>query len=152
MSRLFKAVVLYLLMLAIPAQGFAASSMLLCSPARQGTISAQASEGYFGHGHADIAVANHRDHSLSASRLAVPTAGAEGVDSTVAGGGLVDSGGLNTHECGACSACCVGSAIPAYTLKLDAAAQTNERIVATPFRTIGFVTDGPRRPPRSFPA
>ena len=59
-------------------------------------------------------------------------------------------GELTKFSCSACAACCVGAALVASNAKLPLADQAYERIVSTFLPYIGFVIDGPKRPPRSI--
>jgi hypothetical protein len=152
MSRLSKSLLLYLLMLAIPAQGFAASTLLFCGPVHQRGTTAQESDHHSGHGHSYTRAADHQAHLLPA--VSVNSPGLASIDaagdSTNSDGGLGIAGEPGKSSCSACAACCMGVAAPATEQRLQPADPAIERTAATPFRSIGFVTDGPRRPPRSF--
>ena len=154
MSRLSKSLLLYLLMLAIPAQGFAASTMLFCGPAHQRVTTAQESDHHSGHGHSYTRAADRQAHVLTAVSVNSPGLASSdaGGDSTNSDDDLGIAGEPGKLSCSACAACCMGAAAPASEQKLQPAGQSIERMVYRPFRYIGFVTDGPRRPPRSFPA
>lgn len=152
MSRLSKSLLLYLLMLAIPAQGFAASTLLFCGPAHQRVTTAQESDHHSGHGHSYARAADHQAHVLpavSVDSVGLASIDAEG-DSTNNDYALGIAGEPGKLSCSACAACCMGVAAPASDQKLQPAGLASERMAATSFRHIGFVTDGPRRPPRSF--
>ncbi len=154
MRRLLKNVLLYLSMLAIPAQGFAASTMLFCGPADQRARTAQETGHHSGHSHRNTPAADHQDRALPAESvdLANLASSGEGGEFTNSDQGPAIAAGMDNPECGACPACCVGTSFPATRLKLQPAGIAVERMASTPFRNIGFVTDGPRRPPRLFPA
>lgn len=154
MLRLFKTVLLYLLMLAIPAQGFAASTMLFCGPSHQRMVSAQDSARHAAHGHSGALtlVADHQDHTPSADSMdslghasAHEVAAPHDSDS-----GPGKTGDIAKFKCSACAACCVSAAITASDLKLPLANQAFEPIASRPIPYVGFLTDGPRRPPRTF--
>ena len=152
MSRLLKSVLLYLMMLAIPAQGFAASTLLFCGPAHQRVKPAQETDHHSGHGHPYARAADHQAHVLPAVSVA-----SVGLASIAAAGDFRNSdndpgnaGEPSKLSCSACAACCMGAAAPASDRKLQPAGLAIERTASTPFHYIGFVTDGPRRPPRSF--
>ena len=154
MQRLFKTVLLYLSMLAIPAQGFAASTMLFCGPADQRVRTAQGTAHHSGHSHRDSPAADYQDRALPAESvdLASLASSGEGGEFTNNDQGPAIAAGMDNPECGACAACCAGTSFPATRVKLQPAGIATEGMASTLFRNIGFVTDGPRRPPRSFPA
>lgn len=150
MLRLFKTLLLYPLMLAIPAQGFTASTMLFCGPSHQRLATAQEADRHAAHGHANILAADR--HGPVLPQVSVDSAD-HASDDDVADLMTSDSGPGNAGEpgkfkCSACAACCVGAAIPVSGMKFQIADQSIERIAATSFLNIGFVTDAPRRPPR----
>ena len=152
MSRLFKSVVLCLSMLAIPVQGFAASTMLLCGLAGQDVKTAQVTEHQFVHSHFNTLLAEHRSHApLTVVLDSVDLAASDqGGDFTNSDNGPGNTGEPGEVSCSACAACCTGTALMASDRKLQPAGLAIERMAPTPFRNIGFVTDGPKRPPRSF--
>lgn len=154
MPRMFKTVVLCLLMLAIPAQGFAASTMLYCGPAHQGMKTVQEIEQHSAHSHANILAADHHGHVLAAVAVdSVDLVASNGAGNfTIGNSNPGNSGEPEKLSCSACASCCMGAAVTASDRKLEPAGQTIERLASAPFLDIGFVTDGPRRPPRSFPA
>src|SRR3990167_1678996 len=143
MPHLFKTIVLHLLMLAIPAQGFAASTMLYCGPAHQAMKTAQEIEQHSAHSHANILVADQRGHVLAA-------VAADSVDLVASDGEgnfrIDDNNPGNSGEpeklgCSACASCCMGAAVTASDRKLEPAGQTIERLASAPFLNIGFVAD-----------
>jgi hypothetical protein len=130
MPRLFKIAVLYLSMLVIPAQGFAASTMLSCGPAHQHTKTAQ--------GDANSFSAHHQ--SLPQAVASLDPVGHATGDEEVK---------FSSSEHAACA---MGAAVPASSVRFQPAAHAIGRIALEQFMKFGFVTDGPIRPPRSFPA
>ncbi|MBE0622234.1 MAG: hypothetical protein IH605_16715 [Burkholderiales bacterium] len=154
MRRLLKNVLLYLSMLVIPAQGFAASTMLFCGPADQRVKTAQETGHRSGHSHRNTPAADYQDRALPAATVDLTDLASrdEGRDFTNSDHRPAIAAAMDNPECGACAACCVGTSFPATRVKLQPAGIAIERMASTPFRNIGFVTDGPRRPPRFFPA
>lgn len=154
MWRLLKTVMLYLSMLAIPAQGFAASTMLYCGPAHQHTTAGQDTDHYSVHGHANNFAADHQQQlrpSVSSDSIGHASSD-EAVDFTSSDRGLAKGGEPGAHESSEHAACSVGAAVPASRLRFQPAEQAIEAIASTQLPNIGFVTDGPTRPPRSIPA
>lgn len=154
MLRLFKTIVLYLSMLAIPAQGYAASTMLFCGPAPQGVKTAQEIGHHAAPSHVSISSARHQGHLVVAvsARSAGYASSDEKADIANSDKGLGNAGDSDAHESSEHAACSVGAAIPASSVRFQPEEQAIEPMTSSPFRNTGFVTDGPRRPPRTFPA
>ena len=117
-------------MLAIPLQGFAAASMVLCGP-NHASLAQPADSSQHDHG----ADASHHHHE------ATP---APGDDDNGVGDFLKFLG----MKCGACSACCTLSAIPLAAVPSLAFLPSTS--VAVPFfgsSCNGIVPDGLERPP-----
>jgi len=110
-------------------------------------------DGRSGHQHAAGTSPKHRHHAMSATFAGPSGAAAVGKAANVAhtdtAADLGKIGELAKFSCSACAACCVGAAMVASNAKLPLADQAIERIVSTFLPYIGFVTDGPQRPPRS---
>lgn len=154
MLRLFKTVLLYLSMLAIPTQGFAASTLLFCGPAHQHTMTGQEANQYSARGHANNFTADHQyqlQPTVSSDSIGHASSD-EAVNFASSDRGLAKGGELGAHESSEHAACFVGAAVPASSLRFQPAEQTIVRIASKQVPDIGFVTDGPTRPPRSFPA
>jgi len=132
-----------LLLLALPLQGFAAATMLVCGPGHHRTSDESASS--LGATPDDSAIDEHHHDSI----------GASGADSVTAPASVANDG-LSVHHfskhsdstCGACGACCVGAALPkaAPVYAFFAPAILPSFSVAAPH--VRFCTNGPDRPPR----
>jgi len=151
MLRLFKTIGLYLLMLAIPVQGFAATTMLHCGFAHQHTPSAQEPSHVSVLGHA-IGLVADQQHKMpaaasadSASYASIDAAAAfSAADNSLAKGGDAGAHGSSEH-----AACHAGAIAPASSLKFQHADATIERLDSKQRLNIAFVTGAPARPPRS---
>ena len=132
----------WLLMLAVPAQGFAAATMLFCGPMHE-RMSATADAHGSAHQHGSDAD-SHREHHAAPSDVAADVVSAD------AAADLGKIGELAKVSCSACAACSVGVAMVASNGNLPLAELAIERIASTSLPYIGFVTGGPQRPPRSF--
>jgi len=141
-------------MLVIPAQGFAASTMLHCGPAHPGTKPAHEIGPHMAHGHPDTRADEHRDHIP-------PTVAVDSADLVVSAGesdltngdyGPEYFAGADKSSCSACTSCCMGATAMVSDRNPRHTGRTIERLTIALFHNTGFVTDGPRRPPRSFPA
>ncbi|MFM9915359.1 MAG: hypothetical protein ACKVOX_06100 [Rhizobacter sp.] len=122
MLRRVRAALMWVLLVALPFQGFAAASMLGCGPSHHRVSESTAHEAApaaSAHGHEHEASGDHR-HADKASK------------------------------CSVCAACCVGAALPATALVFAAAAPTDAPSTLPSMGAVGFLTDGPDRPPRPF--
>lgn len=133
---------MWLLLLALPLQGFAAATMINCGPNHHRMSAAAMTAPAQAHHHATNEQHQHGvgvadDHDEMAS-----TAGEHGAPSVH----HLDK--LMKFKCSACAACCMGAAMPtaAVTFEPFPAAMTPDSFVPTTH--VGFVTDGPDRPPR----
>ena len=126
MPRALRCVLTWLLLLALPLHGYAASTMVLCAAGHhRSTASADG-----GHDPAAHAAAHH----------------AAGHDNQAAKPASVDA------KCSACAACCTAVYLPTNVIDFTAPAPGPVRAVPEPTTLVGFVTDGPERPPRPIAA
>ena len=132
MRRAIGVFVIWLLAIALPAQGLAAATMLHCAPQR----SHATSSAHPGHEHLGAATSHHHASEHDA------------VDQGYAGDGKHN---VKTplHKCSACATCCIGLALPS-------AAQAMPEPLAAPTARpepavvhAAFLTSGPDRPPRT---
>ncbi len=154
MSRLLKSVALYLLMLAIPVQGFAAATMLHCGLAHQHTTKAPEPDHPVAHGHADSFAADHQNQLravLSSDSISYASID-EAVIFAAVDSGLAIGGDAGVHDSGDHAACAAGAVVAVSSLRFQPADQAIERVALKQLLNIAFVTDAPTRPPRSFPA
>lgn len=131
---------MWLLLLALPSQGFAAATMINCGPNHHRMASAVMAEMPATHQHAGAGPHQHSmeavgDHHDSVSNFS-DAPSVHHLDK------------LMKFKCSACAACCMGAAMPtaAVTFKAFPPAIAPDSIV--PITHVGFVTDGPDRPPR----
>ncbi|HEY0584569.1 MAG TPA: hypothetical protein VGD52_00420 [Pseudoduganella sp.] len=127
MKSLIRFIALWLMLVALPFQGFASASMLLCGAANPGKLAVQAAQG--------------ADHDHAAMLASAQQAGDEGTH--CAG---------STHS-GAMSDCCVGAAL-AYALPQPAShLQLAERLrLPEPVPPPPVDLALPKRPPRAIVA
>ena len=127
MLQLVRAMFVWLLVLALPVQGWAAATMASCNQ-HHSTASHAVADGH------DVHTPVDHGHVL---------AGAADAPSSDA-----DSAHASAHSCSACAACCSVGALPSpvLTVPVDAAAPT---VFAAVQPAVGvFAVDGPERPPR----
>jgi hypothetical protein len=131
---------MWLLVLAIPVQGFAASAMLHCGPSHQrqqqaaATIAGQQAddEHHVDHG----PQAHHADHGMSGAAD----------DSATDDSGAPTS--LAAAKCSACAYCCYATAIGGTPPSVGVVTPDTAPDAAVPPRLDAIVPDGLDRPPR----
>ena len=141
----FRKALMWLLLLALPLQGYAAATMLNCGPNHHSMMvgSATASGAVHdpssvGHHHGDAGAASVAgDHHSTA-------ANDSGDDASAAH----DLNQLAKSKCSACAACCMGVALPPAALAVASfpPAMTPAVFVSAPHDD--FLSDGLDRPPR----
>jgi hypothetical protein len=136
MRSLLRLMLLCLMAVALPLQGFAATGALHCAAMHE-RMQVQAA-----HHHDDGAAHSHDGHGGHHAANATPPSGDGGHDD-----GPARVGG--TFKCSACAACCVGLGLPAsaITLPPGPAERVAPRLVAD--AVAAFLTSGPERPPRA---
>ena len=145
MKRAVRCFVMWLLVLALPVQGFAASTMLLCGAGHHG--SAQTIEG--GHDHAShMHLGAQDDSAVSESPAhddaAVGASSHEGSSFSPLSGKHAKVVG----KCSACAACCTVAFLPTTVIAFTAPAPSRALEAVELTLHVGFFTDGPDRPPR----
>ena len=142
MSRILRIMVMWLLALAVPVQGFAAASMVGCMAGHGGAGLHSHAIGMHHHsvelpqhsheGHAHVlAHADHR-HASDANHD-------------------VHAGGTFTKaSCSACASCCTSAALPTALLVFEAMDAPDSFVSLAPQPVATFVSGGPERPPRPF--
>lgn len=157
MGQLFRTVLIWLVALAVPAQGMAAVTMLHCGPGHHGAQAAQSSGQtlpdasqaageHAAHGHASHPHLDTNTVSDTAQNPASPDASAAAqVDKTI---DPVKVAKAAYQKCSACASCCAGLALPskaAIPPTIDAAREVT--VLSLP-EAASVVIDGPERPPR----
>lgn len=140
MSKLIRTLLVWLLVLALPAQGAMAATKVLCGP---------------GHGHhaaASAAPADahaHHAHGEPAAQ-AMPDAAVDPVDAALSAGSAGLSGQADTqqHKCSACASCCSASALLGSALGVPMWQPAPAVFIAVVPRVEAIAADGPDRPPR----
>ncbi|MBX9793861.1 MAG: hypothetical protein K2Y02_06150, partial [Burkholderiaceae bacterium] len=120
---------MWVLLFALPFQGYAAATMLGCGPT------------------------HHRMSSATAEVASAPAAAAAHIHQHDAADAFAEAGDHHlagkVSKCSACAACCVGAALPAAALVFAAAAPAAAPAAQRSVGDVRFVTDGPDRPPRT---
>lgn len=138
--------VIWLLVLAVPAQAAAAATMAFCGPDHDigGMVTPSWQVAAADHAHpgsADQTPQGHHSVAVQADEYAAAETAAA-VPATLA---LAD-----THKCSACASCCSVSAL-FHTLPAVPAALIGAPVFVAAAPAVGpFATDGPDRPPRAI--
>jgi hypothetical protein len=142
MNRLIKTLLIWLLMLAIPAQGIAAGMQLSCGPMHHGASMDKTHAAPHSHDQTSAGDDHqHHDHHDMAQQA----------DDTAASSDVADAGSTHAGTCSACAACCVGAAMVSSTLNVlphDGNVSTTVATLSASFT--GFIPAGLERPPRVF--
>ena len=146
MNRIFKTWILWLLVLALPAQGYAAVSQLSCGPLMHQTVTEVTHDTSMHH-----AVAHEHHAQILPADMGM-TAGQDA---------HADATHVQTHEyaheqqasstCSACAACCLSiamlPALPDWSITTIGATP----VVSAPASLfLGHIADGLKRPPKSL--
>ena len=151
-----KNLVVILLVLALPTQGFAAEGMLACSPGHARMMAAPgfgvqaievAESAQHDHGtHRHAADSAHSAHDQSAQALSDAHA-AQFVDVVGSPGALDRS---SSSKCSACASCCFGAALVPGSVMPATPDLELSRLDFMSLGVVSFLTGGPIRPPRLF--
>jgi hypothetical protein len=128
MWRVLRIAMMWLLAVALPLQGSVAATLRVCGPGHDRMAVAAAAVAQ--HDHA----AHHHDGAQASAH-----------DGDAATQDLHKSA---QHKCSACAACCVTAALPAATLRFEAAVDATAPPPLVFLSSVAFLTDGPDRPPR----
>ncbi|MCZ8255486.1 MAG: hypothetical protein ACK5W4_02960 [Inhella sp.] len=143
MSLLVRTLFVWLLMLAIPAQGMAAATMAFCGPGHHGSASARvASSVSSEHPHDGGFLAVHGLHTGAVSE-------ATSVDDPLA---AKSAGHVPQQKCSACASCCSFGALFGPAPVVPATEPAPTVFITTAPTVDAFAADGPDRPPRNIHA
>ena len=132
MFRMVRALLIWLLALALPAQGVMAATMVFCGPNHHDPASVAAAE--------HVADAAHSHHD-AADRQADAITG----DDTAAPDKFTQSA---TQKCSVCAACCSAAMLHDAAPKLPALGPATADFAGLAAQVEPFAADGPDRPPR----
>jgi hypothetical protein len=158
-NRLLRIALAWLLVVALPAKGLAAASMVFCGPAHHGAASVAVQQGQPGHGHgghehgghehgghdhAGDAHAGHAGHGY-AGHAGVHTGG-DGPDTPPGHDGMKHP----TAKCSVCASCCSAAAIGSTAASVRVVPPVRDYAVVVTMPRPGVTPGGLERPPRSF--
>lgn len=155
MQRVVRTVLVWVLAIAMPLQGLAASAMLSCGPSHarmlQGLVSAAPAPGHAAHGgqaaHAgrDAAAAVHGAHAHAHADSADSVAATAQADGDA---GHHPSPHHGKHSCSACAACCTALALPARFALLEVTRAVHAVRTALDAPVVSHQPETLDRPPR----
>ena len=158
MGKMLTSVMIWLVAIAVPAQGIAAATMMHCgmgphrAQATQSKVEAlpdahlvapveHAAHGHVSHPDPDAATASETVQNTSspdASGTARPDKGA----------GDVKAAKTASQKCSVCASCGAGLALPSTAVILPTIGPAHEVTALSPREAASVVVDGPERPPR----
>lgn len=140
MNRMIRAVWIWLLALALPAQGVMAATMVLCGPNHGGRASA------VGAMHDDGHATRQQDSALHARIAAVDDHAEDAISHETAAADKFTQSGM--QKCSVCASCCSAAAIHDTVPKLPVLEPMAADFAALATAVEPFAADGPDRPPR----
>jgi hypothetical protein len=158
MLKTFRTFLIGLLVLAIPAQGFAAATMLYCGTDHQpaGAVVMQ----HASHSMATLAAAavhdaspgthTHQGHDLLSGHADHALQDADAADGTAQASAAGTPDLSQNVKCSVCATCCSLAAMMSSSLLISTATASLAPVLRVPAQVFNFITDGPKRPPRSF--
>jgi hypothetical protein len=140
MSLVVRALLVWLLALAIPVQGAVAVAMRCCGPDHHQGQSVSAEEGH-AHDHAmpgGHAMDTSHDHG----------APADAAEQDNSGDADPHAATLKAGKCSACSSCCTATGLPSRAAALQTVPFDEVLVAFVGTPALEFITNGPERPPR----
>lgn len=149
MDLLFRTLLIWLLVLAIPAQGAAAAAMAFCGPNHHdggATAGAQQLPAE-AHTHAGVEAQTAHEHRAMAT---LTTLADVDVSASATSAAPAKAAHAEEHKCSACAACCSVGAILNTVLSVPAPEPAVTVFFALVTNVDAFVAVGPERPPRTI--
>jgi hypothetical protein len=144
MNRIFKKLLVWLLVALLPLQAVAGSFGMTCAPVHQQSSQDVQNFAAVDHDMMDDAHASHG--SMHAAYGGMHADQASSADGDTSGH---HAGKLSHSSCSACSAFCLGAvAPPSYHLPAPTFDGSDAVIVSPSVFAVAFIQDGPQRPPR----
>ncbi|KPF41564.1 hypothetical protein D621_21655 [beta proteobacterium AAP51] len=141
MSLLIRTLFVWLLMLAIPAQGMAAATMAFCGLNHHGGGSARAEVG------ATVSKHTHHGDAVSMQEFDADVADAMAVADDVSA--LVKASQATKQKCSVCVSCCSLGALLSTLPDVPATDSAPTEFITLVPTVDAFAADGPDRPPRN---
>ena len=143
MGLFVRTLLIWLLVLAVPAQGAAAATMAFCGPNHHGSGATQVElAAPTEHAHHDSAAMTPHLHD------GVPAPADEDLPASASFTAAAKVSDPGTHKCSACATCCSVGAILSAALAVPAPVFTPTAFPIVVLCVDTFAADGPDRPPR----
>jgi hypothetical protein len=145
MSLVVRALLVWLLAIAIPVQGAVAAAMACCGPQHHQGQPVNANDGH-AHHHATAdshPTAMDHDHGSRADAGDADSPSLDGDPHTAT---------LKSGQCSACSSCCTATGLPSRPALFGTMPFGEVLVASVGTPLLEFITSGPKRPPRPFPA
>jgi hypothetical protein len=150
MWPLLRAALIWIVVLAIPAQGIAAATLLHCGPGHDRQVpSAVSTVDSVAHAHADGHSSTQMHHHASAD-TAVDSADANAAPPHDGAGPDTVYAERAKYKCSMCAQCCIGAALLYMAPSFALTQGTEPAPTAVPAAAQGFITEAPERPPRQL--
>jgi hypothetical protein len=144
MRKFVRAMLIWFAVFAIPVQGFASATMLLCGPSHRAVSSASvAMEAGLMAGHPHQA---QQQHDALVTTSAAPHCHDEAAAPTHDEGSSLK---LFKSKCSACAYCCMAAFMPSRELTVSVTHIPTRPIAYLPISFVGFAPDAFERPPRA---
>ena len=145
MFFLIRTLLIWLLVLAIPAQGVAASTMAFCGPKHHSGVAGVAADQAATSGHVHRGLQATVAHEHLGADANVPVADEPGVSAKA------QAGSADQHSCNVCGACCSTGALMSAVPTMPAVNVASTAFSSVAATVDAFAADGPDRPPRILP-
>lgn len=132
MTRVWRLILICLLGIALPVQGFAAYSMVACGPAHHSAALAQAQEAH----HHGAVVSGHDSEHAKVMSTADPSQESSHASPAKA------------NKCSVCASCCSATALPSLSVMLTSLVVMEEFATLEPGSVAVCSGEGLERPPR----
>ncbi len=155
MGHLIRTILVWLVAIAIPAQGMAAATGFHCSPGHAGMQTSQrmtqplpeaSAPAHAAHGHASHAAPNADAVSDNGPSATVPDTSRAGQTKVAAD--AVKGAKSSLQKCSACASCCAGLALPSTAIMPPSIDPASAVSVLSQSMVASIFHDGPERPPR----
>ena len=158
MGKMLTSVMIWLVAIAVPAQGIAAATMMHCGVGSHHAQAASNKVEALPHAHL-VAPVDHAAHQHASHPDPDADTASEPVQSTTSsdasgtarpdkGVGDVKAVKTAAQKCSVCASCCAGLALPSTAVILPSLDPAHEVTVLPPREAASVVVDGPERPPR----
>ena len=149
MTALVRMLVVWLLALALPVQGFAAATMLQCAGGHHDSAAAVTASGHDNAMHMRASDAVGEMSGMPSHDGSAPSVSSVGIDKASSPTTTNDPKAF-VGKCSACAVCCAVAYLPTAVLAFPPSVPAEMPATFESQAPAAFFTDGPDRPPRLF--